>query len=780
MTHPPHFILADDFTGANDVGVPFALQSFHTVVVSDFSKLKDIKADFIVVNTDSRDGSVDEAEQRVRLCCQAIQQAQGTALLYKKIDSTLRGHIGREIDVVADLFGHTLTICAPAFPDIGRTTIGGYHLLNGKPVQDLPISGGSGSILRSAYLPDLLRHQSRRIITHLELNALLDGSKSIQKHLEETVQSGKSIVIVDMAMTDEWPVLLDAAEAMGNLPLLCGSAGMAYLLAERMAKSRMPSTPYPRNGRVFTGPTLVIAGSIHPVTIEQIIFAGQQPDVRICRIDPIHLLDDQGHENEVNRVVKSVVTELSSGHQMIVALAPEEEAELKTWMSQLKKQMPDHNLVKMLATAIGTITERILDEIEPGGLVLTGGETANQVVQHLGGYGTRIIDAIHKGVAVTSMLGGRYEDLPVITKPGAFGDEQTLYQAIRRLQAPSKISAVSTDRPILGITIGDPNGVGPEIIVKILSHQDIYAMSRPLVIGHDDVIRQHLKFASRSLDIHIVNHPSEGHFKDGTIDVLNVLDIDTASLVHGQVQEAAGRLAVESVIRATHLAMEETIQAVVTAPLNKEAMNLAGYRYAGHTELLAELTGTEQYRLTLAFDNMLVSHVTTHVSLSQAIALLSETEILATIEIIGKALQHMGIKAPRIAVCGLNPHAGEGGMFGDEEIRIIIPALEKARAAGWHILGPLPPDTVFLRAQQGVFDGIVGMYHDQGHIPVKAIAFDRTVNVSLGMPIIRTSVDHGTAFDIAGKGIANDENLGAALRLAVRLVGERWSEKRQI
>ena len=133
----------------------------------------------------------------------------------------------------------------------------------------------------------------------------------------------------------------------------------------------------------------------------------------------------------------------------------------------------------------------------------------------------------------------------------------------------------------------------------------------------------------------------------------------------------------------------------------------------------------------------------------------------------------MGIKAPRIAVCGLNPHAGEGGMFGDEEIRIITPALEKARAAGWHILGPLPPDTVFLRAQQGVFDGIVGMYHDQGHIPVKAIAFDRTVNVSLGMPIIRTSVDHGTAFDIAGKGIANDENLGAALRLAVRLVGER-------
>lgn len=776
MINTPQFILADDFTGANDVGIPFMLQGFQTVVVSDIHVLKDIKADVVVVNTDSRDCGVDEAERRVRICCQAIREVQGT-LLYKKIDSTIRGHIGREIDVVGEIFGHRRTICAPAFPEIGRTTIGGYHLLNGRPVENESIFDGSYAGVRSAYLPDVIRDQSEQTVKTLELKTLFKGSRTAQRFMDEPTETDKTVVVADMAAAKDWSIILDAADRMQKPPLLCGSAGMAYPLAERFATSHKPSKPQPPSGRIFSGSALVIAGGIHPVTMEQIKVAGQQPDVRVCRIDPYHLLTDQARDEEINRVVNIAEAALSSGHPMIVALAPEDDADLQAWKTELKVQTQAHQITKTLATAIGTITKRILNEIEPGGLVLTGGETAAQVIQHLGGYGTHIIDAVHKGVARTSILGGPYEGMQVITKPGAFGDGQALLQAIRRIETETKISLPATGRPILGITIGDPNGVGPEVIAKALSYQDIYDISRPLVIGHAEVIRQHLKFASIPLDIHIVRHPAEGHFKVGTIDVLEALDIDTTDLVHGQVQEAAGRLAVESVIRATHLAMEEAIQAVVTAPLNKEAMNLAGYRYAGHTELLAELTGTEHYRLTLAFDNMLVSHVTTHVSLRQAIDLLSETEILATIEIIGQALQRMGIPTPRIAVCGLNPHAGEGGMFGDEEIRIIHPALEKARASGWHILGPLPPDTVFLRAQRKEFDGIVGMYHDQGHIPVKAIAFDRTVNVSLGMPIIRTSVDHGTAFDIAGQGIANEENLGAAIRLAVRLVGDRWSVK---
>ena len=281
------------------------------------------------------------------------------------------------------------------------------------------------------------------------------------------------------------------------------------------------------------------------------------------------------------------------------------------------------------------------------------------------------------------------------------------------------------------------------------------------------------------LDIHVTSHPAAGQYRYGTVDVLNAAGVEIGRLTPGKGQAEAGRLAVESVKRAARMAMEGDIAALVTAPMNKAAMGLAGYAYAGHTELLAEITGTKRFRLALAFDGMLVSHATTHVSLRDAIDRLSEEEILDTLDLVGNALAGMGMAAPRIAVCGLNPHAGEGGLFGDEEIRIIAPAIEKARensgARGWRITGPLPPDTVFMRARKGDFDGIIGMYHDQGHIPVKAIAFDRTVNVTLGLPIIRTSVDHGTAFDIAGKGIADAGNLGEALRMAVKLVGEQWS-----
>ncbi|MCY3714822.1 MAG: 4-hydroxythreonine-4-phosphate dehydrogenase PdxA [Gemmatimonadetes bacterium] len=351
------------------------------------------------------------------------------------------------------------------------------------------------------------------------------------------------------------------------------------------------------------------------------------------------------------------------------------------------------------------------------------------------------------------------------------------------------------ERPVIGITLGDPNGVGPEIIVKILSQEWVYELCRPLVIGHDEVLRQALSLAplagddspggrdggetAPNLDIHVTGHPAAGLYRYGTMDALIATEVQIGRLKPGQEQAEAGKLAVESVKRAARMAMDGDIAALVTAPMNKAAMSLAAYAYPGHTELLAELTGTKHYRLALAFDGILVSHATTHVSLRDAIDRLSEEEILVTLNLVGNALAGMGVASPRIAVCGLNPHAGEGGLFGDEEIRIIAPALEKARekkgARGWRITGPLPPDTVFMRARKGDFDGIIGMYHDQGHIPVKAIAFDRTVNVTLGLPIIRTSVDHGTAFDIAGKGIADAGNLGEAIRMAVSLVGEQWS-----
>jgi 4-hydroxythreonine-4-phosphate dehydrogenase len=763
------YILADDFSGAHDVGLPFALNGMNTVVVSDLTLLDRVEADVIVLDTDSRDAPSDIALERVRLVCKAIREVKG-ALLYKKIDSTARGPIGQELDVIQEIFGPATILLTPAFPDMGRATIGGYVLLHGIPVNRTAMGQDPGAPVMDAYLPEALRKQSAQTIAHIDLRVVQDGPAVLREHLEDMVASG--IVVMDAAANEDLQTILEAADAMRSARILCGSAGMAYPLARRLASGETRQTPV---FKATSGPILTLAGSAHPVTARQIDVAGRDTFVR--RLDALALLSDhtRTRDREIDGATRDIMATLRENRDAVLALAPSSDADRTLWLEQVSAAAGDRSVVEELTDILGRIGEQIARNTPLGGLVLTGGETAERVTRRLGARGTRLVDAIGTGIARACLLGGTHDGLPVVVKPGAFGGEDGLTAAIAGLRSAPAVEVSERTLPVLGITIGDPNGVGPEIIAKTLSHPELYHRCRPLVIGHADVMRRNIHFADAPLEIHPVAHPSEGYYQCGIIDTLDAAQVNADELIPGTVQEAAGRLAVESVIRATRLALDGAIQAVVTAPLNKEAMNLAGYHYAGHTELLADLTGTRQYRLTLAFDRMLVSHVTTHVSLRQAIDRISEEGVLTTVEIIGDALKRMGIAHPRIALCGLNPHAGEGGMFGDEEIRIIAPAAEKARRSGWNILGPLPPDTVFMRARRGEFDGIVGMYHDQGHIPVKAIAFDRTVNVSLGLPIIRTSVDHGTAFDIAGKGIANAENLDAAITLAIQLVGDRWS-----
>jgi len=223
------------------------------------------------------------------------------------------------------------------------------------------------------------------------------------------------------------------------------------------------------------------------------------------------------------------------------------------------------------------------------------------------------------------------------------------------------------------------------------------------------------------------------------------------------------------VFRGCDLALAREVDGIVTAPLNKEAMNLAGFHYAGHTELLAERCNAERISMLLTAANLRVVHVSTHVSLEEAIRRVTRARVEQVIDLAYESCRALGIAEPRIAVAGLNPHASEGGLFGDQEAREIMPAVLAARARGLNVSDPQPPDTVFLRAVKGHYDIVVAMYHDQGHIPMKLLAFDSGVNVSIGLPIIRTSVDHGTAFDIAGKGIANEESLLAAIDVAVQM-----------
>ncbi|MFA5869561.1 MAG: 4-hydroxythreonine-4-phosphate dehydrogenase PdxA [Candidatus Bathyarchaeia archaeon] len=345
-------------------------------------------------------------------------------------------------------------------------------------------------------------------------------------------------------------------------------------------------------------------------------------------------------------------------------------------------------------------------------------------------------------------------------------------------------------KPIITITMGDAAGIGPEIIAKALSLEEVYSVCRPFVVGDAGAMAMGVEVAGLSLRINRVGSPSEALFKRGVVDVLSLDNIDASALVMGRAQAMAGRASVEYVVRAAEMAMRDEVDAIVTAPLNKEAMNMAGYKYPGHTELLAEIGKTQDYAMMLLAGGLRVVHVTTHVSLRAVPDLITKDRVFKKIRVAHEAARSLGFDRPRIGVAGLNPHSGEGGLFGREEIEVISPAIDEARKAGMIVEGPVPPDTVFSKALGGVYDVVVAMYHDQGHIPVKLQGFrldEKTgrwedvsgVNMTVGLPFIRTSVDHGTAYGKAGRreGTANPQSLVDAIRIAAQMAEVRLGKK---
>ncbi len=335
-------------------------------------------------------------------------------------------------------------------------------------------------------------------------------------------------------------------------------------------------------------------------------------------------------------------------------------------------------------------------------------------------------------------------------------------------------------RPLLGISMGDPAGIGPEICAKALASQETYKMCRPLIVGDASVMAQACGIARVNLSTRQIQQSDEARFEFGTMDVLDQKSVDVQRLVHGRVCKMAGEAAFRAVVKVIELAMHKTIDATVTAPINKASINLAGHDYAGHTEIYAHYTDTPDYCMMLADGNLRVVHVSTHVSLRQACDLVTRERVLKVIRLANDACKKLGIPNPRVGVAGLNPHAGEGGLFGWEEQREISPAIEEAKNLGILAEGPIPPDTLFSKARGGQYDMAVAMYHDQGHIPLKVVGFNYNeqlkkwesitgVNITLGLPIIRTSVDHGTAFGKAGKGEASAESLLNAIEYACKL-----------
>jgi len=352
------------------------------------------------------------------------------------------------------------------------------------------------------------------------------------------------------------------------------------------------------------------------------------------------------------------------------------------------------------------------------------------------------------------------------------------------LQYNSEREGKNMDRPIIGITMGDPAGNGAELSIQALSHIEVYQNCKPIIIGDANCMKCALKLLEKQNDFHInaVKNVSDALFEFGTIDVYDMGLVDIEKRVYGKISEMCGEAAFQYVKKVIELAMSNEIDATVTNAISKEAVNLAGHHYSGHTEIYADFTKTKKYTMMLAHNDLRVVHVSTHVSLREACDRVKKDRVYEVIKIANDACKAIGIENPKIGVAGLNPHCGENGMFGTEEIEEIQPAIDKAISEGIDIpeKKPTPPDTIFSKALGGWYDIVVAMYHDQGHIPLKVKGFVYNkelkkwdavagINVTLGIPVIRVSVDHGTGFDLAGKGVSNEISLSNSIEYAVLL-----------
>jgi 4-phospho-D-threonate 3-dehydrogenase / 4-phospho-D-erythronate 3-dehydrogenase len=321
---------------------------------------------------------------------------------------------------------------------------------------------------------------------------------------------------------------------------------------------------------------------------------------------------------------------------------------------------------------------------------------------------------------------------------------------------------------IIAIPMGDPAGIGPETTVKALNKPEIYEVCSPLVIGHTQVLENAMKMTNVNLEIHEITDPSEGKYEYGTIDVISLNNLDVETLELGKVQAQCGKAAYEYIETSVKLALDGKVSALATTPINKESLKAANVPFIGHTEILAALTNSEDPLTMFEVRNMRIFFLTRHLSLKDAIAAMTKERVYDYLIRCDKALQRLGVEKRKIAVAALNPHGGENGLFGREEIDEITPGIQMAVEKGIDAVGPVPADSVFHHALTGRYDAVLSLYHDQGHIAAKMADFERTISITNGLPFLRTSVDHGTAFDIAGKGIASSVSMEEAIKLAAK------------
>ncbi|WP_427173805.1 4-hydroxythreonine-4-phosphate dehydrogenase PdxA [Arthrobacter sp. 92] len=782
------YVQADDFSGAAEVGYCFvqhglsAQVSLGTAVLpgthdGGASTPGDV-TDVVVTDTHSR-GLPESAAGALVAEAFSSPAAAGAQVAFKKIDSLWRGNVRAEIAALTGL-GHHVVV-AGALPQLQRSVLAGKPFVAGSPLAQTDLWHAELSA-PPADIPSLLRPEDPGSVQTLDLASVRSGS--LPPTLGGLFESEQpALVVADGETVQDLENVVDALLELGfsagaRRVVLVGTGGTADVLAQRLgaqlarnAQSGAQAESAHTEPQQATRPVLAVVGSASGTAQAQLAKL-EARGFTMVRLHPLYAGATGADQPELEKTRQS----LAAGSNVAVTLAggkvnPAKAARIVQALSAFAAE-----------AAKGTKTD----------LILTGGETAREVLDAVGLHRLVPLAAVQHGAVLS-----RTEDGTLVgTKPGSFGDDLALlqlYDEIRERRGqpaqapantlPSKTSersgadmtteaASKTEQdalPYVAVTMGDGAGVGPEVVVAAVLDPQSNAECRPVVIGDALRLRQAADILGLEADIHTIEKVEDAVFTPGRVNVID-LALLPEDLPWGQLSPVAGHAAYEYIRVASELAMAGTVQAICTAPLNKEALHAAGHIFPGHTELLAQLTGTEEVSMMLSTPKIRVIHVTTHIGLMDAIRKINPDLVERTIRRGHEALVRAGIPNPKIGVCAINPHAGENGLFGQgEEAEKIEPGVKAAQAAGIDVTGPLPADTLFFLAGRGDYDLVVAMYHDQGHGPVKVLGIEAGVNITVGLPVIRTSVDHGTAFDIAGKAIADPRSMVEALHQAAEM-----------
>jgi 4-hydroxythreonine-4-phosphate dehydrogenase len=726
-------------------------------LVSDLGHLPPDAA-LLVLDTDNRRFPADVAAGRLRQVLDALPAADDPSVVFLKIDSLLRGPVAPQLSVLAE--GGPV-ILAPALPPLGRSTVNGIIHHQGVPLHETALWNAEPSAPPQT-IAEALRPLATAVV---DLATIRSGTELLTAALTAAFATSPCpVVICDAESLEDLDAIACSGRSIPNVRFAGASAlGAALARTAGQAPTGSPAVVRSLGARKSTKFPLLVVGSASGPAREQLHhLAGD--GVPVIVLLPIDLL---AGTPDLALLEKA----LQAGPAAVTVDAA----------------TVDSASSSRIATALARAVAPLAED-RP--LMLTGGETARSVLDALGMQRLDVLGEIEHGAVLSLTPAG----MPVVTRPGSFGSPDSLRVILAALSGHTESLAAepspaahplatapqpslpgkgpfmnNTELPYVAVTMGDGAGVGPEVVVAAVLDPQSNAECRPVVIGDALRLRQAADVLGIGADIQSIENVEDAVFTPGRVNVID-LALLPEDLPWGQLSPVAGHAAYEYIRVASELAMAGKVQAICTAPLNKEALHSAGHIFPGHTELLAHLTGTEEVSMMLSTPKIRVIHVTTHIGLMDAVRKINPDLVERTIRRGHEALVRAGIPNPKIGVCAINPHAGENGLFGQgEEAEKIEPGVKAAQADGINAVGPLPADTLFFLAGRGDYDLVVAMYHDQGHGPVKVLGIEAGVNITVGLPVIRTSVDHGTAFDIAGKAIADPRSMVEALHQAAEM-----------